>query len=964
MDLSTLSDEQLLELKAANGDLTKLSNATLMALSGRKPVDVQPNAGRNGAAAATEPDVPPQAPSVGERLDRQLNLGTRAVGRGVAGLIGAPVDLATAAINTVGSGINLAGRAVGRDPGIKPIHEPVGGSESIQNLFAGLANKLGVNMGPPPEAMTSAENLTGKVVENMTGFGLPAAYLAKMAGGAVRGGTAAAELNPIMRPYGEAIETSAKMAPGVAANYAAARPVLVDTAAGAGAGVGQHLAPETPLGQLFGTLAGGVGGATAFNVATAPYAGTKAVVNYLRPDKTVPGATTRIADMAGERIQGAAIDPAEAAINIRTKTQQYRDAGITEPTAGLLSEDPGLIGVEKGLRNSDLKLPGGSTVASNFARRDAQTRQGAADNLADIKPNANPRLATDFAERGVEAVRGAAQGKVTAAQSELDAVTALRNADAGTLGGNIGNEAGASTAIDRTVRGTLGEQRTQKNALYDEAKTAGENVPRGLEALTGAASEVKANVGKLNDPNAVAPVAIADRILTAAEKGDSVSYADIVKLRPELAAEIEKARQAGNGAMVESLVKLKGAIEGETKRIIDDAAKPGATAEVKLLAEKLAAADSNYQNVYKPNFVEGEGGKFRQDIARDTTGANTQPSQTAKRFLTTQESAADLKRIVELAGNPADAQKGVRDYLFGRVAAEAMSGDKIVETRLNKWLAQNKGIIDQYPQVAQEMRDLQTRVQKNKMQGSAAEAQLARAKQGLGMTEREIERSGLGLMLGKDPANAIEAVMKSGDPERAMASLVKQMGGKGADAPTAQAFKRAVADWVESKVTNQNPAATTEGSNPVSLAKLAKVDDRYDKALAQAFTPQEMSSLQMVRKAVTDLSRLSSVRSTAGSNTAEDIRAGMNLVELVAKGTQGVLKGGGTTRVARLMLSNLGLMNEGQAVGQVLSRAMHDPQLAAHLLERPVAKQDRALWNKQLNRLMGVSAMGREEGKE
>lgn len=907
--------------------------------------------GVNGSPAMAA-EIPPVEPTVGERLTRQLGMGSRAVGRGLAAIPGAPVDIVTALANATASGINLAGRTVGMDPGIKPVVEPIGGSESIKNLFGYLADRIGVPGNVPVEAQTGSENLIGKIIENATAFGVPAAGMTKLAGSGLQGGKTAAELNPLLKPYGEALDTAGKMAPGVKANYAAARPVLVDTAAGAGAGVGQYMAPDTPLGQLVGSLAGGLAGATGFNVATAPWATGKAVADYAAKDATVPGATRRIADQAGRTIQSATEDSKGAAAKIRTKDQAYRDAGISPPTAGLLSEDPGLVAIEKGVRNSPAQ--------PKFVAADARTRQSAADTVADIGPNADPRIATDFADVKGAIKRGAAQTGVEQAEGVVGAAKAITKAEAGELAANVGAEASASTVIDQTVRGTLKDQRATKNKLYDEAKLAGEGVERDLASLKEAAAELRSNVSPLVPDGYVLPKQFADAI----DKAEKSNFKDIAGLRPALSDAIGDATAKGNGAMVESLVKLKTAVEAEGKRVIDEAAKPGASPEVVALAEKLQAADTNYKTTYKPNFVEGEGGNFRQDIARDPTGANTQPSQTAKRFLATQESAADLKRIVDLAGSPKEAQQGVRDYLFAQVAKVATDGEKVSETRLNRWLAQNKGIIDQYPQVAQEMRDLQARVKENKVQGSASEAQLAKAKKGLNMTEREIEQSGLGLMMGKDPQSAIEAVFKSGDAERSMASLVKQMGGKDGKAPTALAFKRAVADWVEAKVTNQNPAATSEGSNPISLAKLAKVDDRYDKTLAQVFTPAEMSSLQMVRKAVTDLSRLSGVRATAGSNTAEDVRSGLNLVELIAKAQQGALKGGGTVRVVKLVLSNLGLIGEGRAAGDVLARAMHDPALAAHLLERPVTKQDRSLWNSRLNTLMGVAAAGRESGKE
>lgn len=934
-----------------------------------------------GASAATEPDVAPVAPTIGERISRQANLGTRAVGRGLADVAGAPVDLTTAVLNTVGSGTNLAGRAVGLDPGIKSIQQPLGGSESIKDVIGRLADVIGVPAAPPEVTQTPAEKLMGHVNENTTGFVAPAMALWKGAQTALKSGQAVETMNPLMKPYGEAIKTSEEMAPGVKSAYAAARPVAVDAAAGVGAGVGQDLAPDTPLGRLVGTIAGGVGGASAFNAATAPAALLNTLKNFVMKDPGLAeegiNASRRIGNLSAKTIQGATAEPAEAATAIRTKEQQYLDAGITPPTVALMSEDPGLIGLEKGLRNTG--------AAPQFAAADAKTRGSAAETLSDLKPEADPRIATDVADIAAANKRELAQRGVDTAETGAAKTAAEAAALRNNVATDLSKEGAASTAIDKTVRGTLDEQRSIKNDLYGQAKDAGAAVSRDVAPFQAAVDEVRSAASTLAPDSAILPKDFFAKIdeatksaapqktetglldaegkpIVREQPGENPSYRDIAGLRPALSDAIAKARAENQGAMVESLSKLKAEVENESTRIAADAAKPGATQEVKDLAIKLDAAGKNYELTYAPNFVKGEGGKLRQDIARDSTGTATKPEDTAKRFLSSKEGAEDLARIVELAGSPKEAQQGVRDYLFAQVARTTLDGDKVNPQRLNRWMALNKDVIEAHPEVAKELRDLQARVGTNNIRGSAAEAQLAKAKAGLGATEKDIEQSGLGLMLGKDPANAVETVMKSNDPERSMASITKQMGGKDSKSPTAQSWKRAVADWVESKVTNQNPASTNTGENPVSLAKLAKVEDRYDRALSQVFTPTEMNSMQMVRKAVTDLSRLNGVRATAGSNTAEDVQRGLNLTEMIAKAHMGQLKGGGFTRTAKLVLGNLGLMNEGAKVSDVLARAMRDPALAAHLLERPVAQADRSLWNSRLNQLMGVASTQR--GKE
>lgn len=958
---ATMSDQDVID--AIERDI--LPNAQAPAAPG--PAVATPS-----AVTPNTPALQPAGPSIGERIGRQLNLGTRAVGRGIANIAGLPIDIPTLGANAVIDASNLVLGT--KAPLVKGVW---GSSESIQNAAAATLDFLGV----PNPTPTKREKLMGDMIEGTASAIGPAVALRSAAVRKGTAGVAADDMNPLLRPYGEANETARKMAPGLKADYAAARPLIVDSAAGAGAGAGQNAAseyfPDSPLAASMLSLLGGAAGATGVSVATAPKATASAVRDAVTTDPNVPGASRRIADQAARTIQDATIDPQAAATNIRGKYNVYADAGVAPPTAGLLSEDPGLVSVERGLRQSQ--------AGPKFTAADQRTRSSLAETVAGLAPDVDPRIATDSAgvsaaiKRG-PAVTAQAQGEAAVTRSAQETQQLRDIVAAGPTADD------ASKVIDKTVRETLQTERSTKNRLFDEAKDAGDAVRRDVSPLQAAADGVRAEASKLAPDNKVLPKDFLAKIdeatqraqgksvdtglvdemgqpITRQQSGENPTYADIIGLRPALSDAIAAARADNQGAMVEALTRLKGEVEKEAQRVIADAAKPGADPKLADLAGKIQAADANYKDRYAPNFVQGEGGKLRADIARDPTGTATQPSQTAKRFISSEESAADLARILEIAPNKTEGMKGVRDYVFSRIAATTLDGDKVNETRLNKWIADHRGILKSYPQVEREVADLQARVASGKLKNSAAEAQLSRAKETAGLTEKAIQESGLGLMLGKDPQNAVESVFSAGDPQKAMRSIVVNLGGKDGKAPPAQAWKRAVADWVEQKVTNQNPAATEGGEKPVSLAKLGKLDDRYDKVLSEVFTPNEMNSMKMVRQAATDLSRLQGVRSTAGSNTAEDVRGALNLVELIAKSQQGVLKGGGTTRLARLMLSQLSLMDEGVRANVVLARAMHDPQLAAHLLERPTSKVDRSLWNRKLNTLLALGAGGRESGE-
>lgn len=934
-----------------------------------QPVTQEPNPMMIGGSSMTD-------------VGRAANLDARSVGRGLANTAGLPVDLATGGYNSIGAIINKIAQTVGLadKPVVQPVVNPPGGSQMIQEGGARLAGAAGLSAVTP----TEKEKLGGDVIEGVTSAVTPGAMMFKAASTASKLGVPSERMNALIRPYGQSIETADRMvADPITKTAAAMRPLMVDAAAGAGAGVGQNAAeqyaPDSPLAKLVASIAGGFGGATGVSMATAPANVLKSVRDWMTVDPTTKS-STRVADLAAERLQGAALDPEKAAANIGTKMNEYADQGMTLPTSGVLSEDPALISIERGLRSNAAD----PKVSGSFGARDQRVRSSMAEKLDEVgDKTADTRTATNFANDTAGAARAKAQDEVATAQAGVDAAAKEAGDLGGVIAANKGGETGASINIDKAVRGTLDEQRGTKNELYAEAKTAGAEVPRDVTPFQTAADEVRAAASTLAPESSILPKDFLSKIdeatksaapqkvetglldaegkpIVREQPGENPSYRDIAGLRPALSDAIAKARAENQGAMVESLSKLKAEVENESTRIAADAAKPGADPKVVALNDKIAAAEKNYKETYAPNFVKGEGGKLRQDIARDSTGTATKPEDTAKRFLTSKEGSEDLARIVSIAKNPAEAKQAVSDWMHAQIA-KVSPGEKPNEQAIAAWMTKNKNILAAHPEAAKEVRDLYARVQTNKFEGSAAQGRLEKAQAGVKLTEDELGKNGLKLALDKDPHTAVDSVMSSGDPRKAMKDITATMGGKDAKTSTAVSWKRAVSDWVAEKVHNENPGATDTGVNPVSLAKLGKTSARYDEALSEVFNPGEMNALQTVRKVGTDLSRINSVRATSGSNTAEDVKAGLNVFEMVAKGHLGQLRGGGVTRTAKLVLGNLGLMNEGVAVGDVLARAMHDPSLALHLLERPTSKLDRSLWNKKLNALLGAASTQREE---
>jgi hypothetical protein len=158
------------------------------------------------------------------------------VNRGIASTLGAPVDLTTAAINTV-------------LPDDYDIKKPLLGSESIEHLL-GLAGALRPEMEPQTRGeeylAAAGEGIGGSVIP---GLGLVGRGKAVLAGGnTLRGGATKRALDKL-------------------ASEAAKRPgltVATELSAGAGSGIGaeaaEDIAPDSSTARALGQLAGGVAG--------------------------------------------------------------------------------------------------------------------------------------------------------------------------------------------------------------------------------------------------------------------------------------------------------------------------------------------------------------------------------------------------------------------------------------------------------------------------------------------------------------------------------------------------------------------------------------------------------------------------------------------------------------------------------------------------------------------------------
>jgi hypothetical protein len=285
-----------------------------------------------------------------------------------------------------------------------------------------------------PEEMSGV----GELAYNANRFGTQGlvAGTGLQAASAARGVPATPQVGDFMlRPY---------------AGGAGARAVIGDTASGVGSGVGltaaDEMYPDNEWAQLVGMLGGGVVGGAAGVAAAKP----KDMLDYLAGftnDPSIPYApgsmaptSRRVADLAARVVQGQTTNPATAGARIAERASAAREAGMPVPTAGIASDDIGLIGLERGLRQAT--TADNPSLRRQFLERDQAIKEGAADKVFGLRdPGADQPGALQYAKDRPSLIRQ---------EREAAAIPILKKAEAS------GAQADPSEVVG-VIEGTLAE---------------------------------------------------------------------------------------------------------------------------------------------------------------------------------------------------------------------------------------------------------------------------------------------------------------------------------------------------------------------------------------------------------------------------------------------------------------------------------------------------------------------------
>lgn len=467
---------------------------------------------------------------------------------GIAQALGLPVDAVTGVLNLAARGV----RSIPGGPDLGQIENPIGGSGSIRDLMTAA----GV---PNPAPTTPGERLSRRMGQEIgaaaaTG-GIPFANVTQKAGSV---GRALAE------PAREAIANS-RLGRYLGIEGAAA------TGAGAGGALAQNQAPDSPVAETVGQIAGALVPGTISGASRS----ASALLQTPMPNQVEARAAAELQSVVTDK--GAALDRMTETI------PGARKIGVPLSTAQSTA-DPGISALDRGM-----------------SRGPNQSRWAILKN----EQNAAISEALDATEP-----RG----------STLPAIVDP-NAPPGAAGADPG-----PAVRSAQVRGAVDKEyeafRTQARKLYD-AVDPDDGVFVRLDRLRDVAQKAANEQGTLGG-SAQFPEATVRDVL---ESGEAVSFNQLRRFRERLNAEIRTANSSQEGGKAAILGQMKSAIDDVLSDVMAGGPSLYGTrqgVDAGEAVERLRAANSFYRE-NAPRFKEGTTAKVLgikgQGVTPEQTGA-------------------------------------------------------------------------------------------------------------------------------------------------------------------------------------------------------------------------------------------------------------------------------------------------------------------------------------------------------
>lgn len=838
----------------------------------------------------------------------------------VTGLLGAPVDLTTAAINAGTRGINyLLGSHIPK------IERPVGGAESLQSLEHLYG---GSPQGVP--AVTPTEQIARSAARGATSMVLP--------------GGAAKALPELGEGVAGAVQTAL-------ASGATPSGVIAGAAGGLGGDLAASIAPEPykSVAQGVGNVVGGgIGAATVGTAAdTAMRALTREAMPTTATAQSYIGENASPKDMvrAGQRIaaasrqsQGLTLAPAQ--------TPQIEGF---EPTLGQETGDLGVLAMEREMRNRYRDL---------FIAHDAANNAALSKAIGNLAPEDASAAAGQFVRAHLDALNTAEQAEqsqlTSAAQQATErlggAPTATTTSD---LGGAIrerleqiraplktaasqaleavdpdGNLALPTDTVASSARDLLGAEGAESPFAINSR--AGEAAAGPEKSVLQAASQL-GNVSSFSDLRALlGQVSAAQRAIRADPSlgAESRPYARMRELRGAIedamvngaersaatndSQEIAQAAQnipaddlqqwerwlrsgkddwygtragevgtqTGNygegaernaGTRPASIFSAPGTAGETPQRFGGAEGVPPISQEAQPLtpnfdaeaADRLATANRAYAD-YKQRFRQGPVGKVMAS-GNTPNGYRLGDSQVVGQLFRPGPQGGDaVDSLIRAAGSPEAASRVLGDYPAYSLRQAAEKNGILDPAAYNRWIARYGDALAKLP-------DLQARF------GNAAQAsqELADSAMRWRQAREEFQDTAFRHYLNVDPdvspEQAIDRLMRQQNPVAEAQSLMREAS---THPDVVQSAQRNAVDWVLGKIRTTAEVGTT-GERELSKAALQRVlegNPAQAQALKIILGPERFSMLERVSDAMDLASRSQQATAIKGSpGTAADV---------------------------------------------------------------------------------------------
>lgn len=871
-------------------------------------------------------------------------LGTAAVGlqearHGAGSLLGAPVDLVNAVLNTVGLGTS----------------RPLGGSQDVNRVSdlptAALSAVTGQRAEVKPDGVV--DRVVGRIGQEIGATAVPV-------GMALR---AARSLTPeVVRQASGSVGQNLKnffMEPAVVApGNLAVKEAGYAGAAGAGAGIANEVVGNPQTGDNFksdfiGSLLGVLGGATLNKVAgtvgntLGHVTGRPGLMDDVAGQEVADRIINNSSDLARQFQDTGKVDSSTLARKLRTAAPIEEIVPGYQANIGDRAQDPQIMSM---VYNQDAVTPGAATV-----RRTAN-EAAVNDKMAAVAPSGDP---AQF-RAALEADR---QAKIGAATSSADiARIAFEDAAQGVQPGM--REAGARGAQIRSALADVYQREQNRvRGLYEPINNSTQTVD--ITPLRDQFQQIdqtlpvndrqrfrptEANVpAQLVPDEAAAPVptglldAQGNPIVRPAPAPDpNVPLAEVGAIRAGLTDNTRMARANGPAREAHVNDQYRQAVDQFTEQAVPPELQgqfDAARAARRDVAERFERPGEGVAETLRTR----EGGGYRDPD-------NAIPSRFAQ---PDKGNLTDLRSLLREAGQDPRARDGLADEVLSDVQRRGLV-DK--PEQLTNYLRDRSVLLGEFP-------ELRTRLE----QAGAARGSLTQAERTAAETEARLTKPGRSaqanyLQYGDEATvDAVRNLTSSKDPRAAARELLDAAG----NTPEARVNARS-ALW-EAVKTKKLPAQGVTGNDRWDAKKLKGFfDDPKTSAVADELwsdNPQELAHIKEFFGALAGAEGSTRARAPNTSGTAQALSgkfdpslSASSIASRVRSVNRGQLSPGiAAIDIAGTWLRNRSKQAQSRAIDTLASAAFNNPGLAADLLEK-FNPADYAAKRRMLTQKYGVRA--------